>query len=676
MSTKKLLPRVVSIILMAVFVFSIGGGAFALEYDLSQGNIEVSNDAGGQKVTQNTTVTADDAPVITSSTQTSNTIDLTSGGGQTVDVTIRDVDIAAGNGQAGITVNGSANITVEGDNSVTGGRNAAGVEIGTGDAAVIDGSGSLKVQAGNTLGATGTGAGIGGANGEAGGDITITGDVTVDAIGGGEAHYTESGGNHAESSAGIGGGSKGAGGTIVISGSANVTATGGGLDQNKYAETAQSAGGSGENGGHIEISGNADVTAAGGYNAAGIGGSGGMNPNSGSGAVSTIISTTGTVIATGGHYGAGIGGGVRNDGYDVTISNATVIATGGYGAAGIGGGANGGRNDGGIRTTNGGDGGSVTIHSGSVIANGGVGAAGIGGGSGATRKNGSGGAGADITIYGGTLTANGGMGAFGIGPGCDTLVKLGGSVALPSIGTVKQIISRQYNTDNQESFGTLNIYGGNGVLLGSNTLTCVDDPDTAFGTIEQLDPNAFSAAFKSILTWLADIADFIVEGDNSSIRFTWTSVVPAEPEEPEILVIPAIPAIPEELPVVIDEPETPLAETISDEPTPLAQAPGGWALLNLALTVLTVLGCGVELAMGAKERDNSDSGKKRRLSMKLAGIIIAIGAVIFFIATEDMTRSMIITDKWTVLTALIAIVQTAGAVLTAGKGADKSKAKA
>ena len=57
--------------------------------------------------------------------------------------------------------------------------------------------------------------------------------------------------------------------------------------------------------------------------------------------------------------------------------------------------------------------------------------------------------------------------------------------------------------------------------------------------------------------------------------------------------------------------------------------------------------------------------------MRLASLIPAIGSVIAFILTEDMSCRMALTDRWTILMAVILLVQAAIAVLTAKKKEDK-----
>ncbi len=195
-------------------------------------------------------------------------------------VTLDGVSINAGGtwktGQyAGITCKGDAIIILKGTNTVKGFYlEYPGIHPAVGETLTIQGTGSL------TASSNGFGAGIGGGQGKACGNIEIQGG-TITATGG-------------DNAAGIGGGDQSCG-TITISGG-TVKATGGAI----------AAGiGSGNNAGcgAIEISGGS-VTATGGDTAAGIGSGGGGGANCGA-----ITISGGTVKATGGRFAAGIGTG-------------------------------------------------------------------------------------------------------------------------------------------------------------------------------------------------------------------------------------------------------------------------------------------------------------------------------------------------------------------------------
>ena len=135
-----------------------------------------------------------------------------------------------------------------------------------------------------------------------------------------------------------------------------------------------------------------------------------------------------------------------------------------------------------------------------------------------------------------------------------------------------------------------------------------------------------------------------------------TPVAPVTPDEEE-----EEPEDVEEIP----EEETPQAspdtdvnkeddktENIEDEETAQAGAPGegNWALLNLILMVLTVVaGLGM-LALRFVRKTGV---------AHLIGIVPAIVALVAFFVTEDMSLPMAMTDKWTLIMAVIALVQLA-----------------
>ena len=136
----------------------------------------------------------------------------------------------------------------------------------------------------------------------------------------------------------------------------------------------------------------------------------------------------------------------------------------------------------------------------------------------------------------------------------------------------------------------------------------------------------------------------------------------------------------------ITENETPKAESepevIEDEETPLAPMAGGaWALVNLILMLLTVL-ASLLLLLGylgkkkyAKEDEYGnalhdangneiiDYTRNKKGFWRVASLIPAIAAVIAFALTENMRLPMVMTDRWTLLMVIIAVVQLIVAVL-------------
>lgn len=299
MNIRKLLTRLVSLVLIAVFLPTV---AMADTWYLEDGSITVSATDSGQNVSQGGVTKEDSAPVIRnrdSSASTTNNITIEADTGATANVTLEDTNIdttggagpkSAGDAAVRTEGAGNVNLNVELDNTLQSGSTHAGVEKGNGGNLTIgseSGSGQLVATGGSS------GAGIGGGENTGAENITITG---------GDIFAT---GNHG--AAGIGGGWRGNGTDITITGG-NITAVG-------KTESSRDVGG------------------------AGIGGGGNQTPDPGIG--SNIKITGGSVMAVGGNYAAGIGGSYLSKGENITIIDAEVIAKGGANGAGIGGGDSG-----------------------------------------------------------------------------------------------------------------------------------------------------------------------------------------------------------------------------------------------------------------------------------------------------------------------------------------------
>ena len=155
-----------------------------------------------------------------------------------------------------------------------------------------------------------------------------------------------------------------------------------------------------------------------------------------------------------------------------------------------------------------------------------------------------------------------------------------------------------------------------------------------------------------------------------------TPTAPTTPAGPTVTAAPEeeveAPAEEEEVP----EEQTPLApeageeESIGEAQTPLAGGDAAWALLNLILTILTVLGSVILLVgyLGKKRKEDEEGNEeytvKKHGGWRLASLIPAIGAIIAFILTEDMSLPMVFVDRWTLLMVIIAVIQIVVAVLS------------
>jgi hypothetical protein len=108
---------------------------------------------------------------------------------------------------------------------------------------------------------------------------------------------------------------------------------------------------------------------------------------------------------------------------------------------------------------------------------------------------------------------------------------------------------------------------------------------------------------------------------------------------------------------------------IADAETPLSAQPA-WALINLILTILTGITSAVLLAgyFGKKEDDDeNEDGEEKEIRRKgfarLSSIIPAAASIIAFVLTENMSNPMVLTDRWTILMAVILLLQAVPAVL-------------
>ena len=365
---QQLALRVLSTAALVAMVSSIATAAFAAEYNVKDGSVDILAEGGKQYITQwkdeskSTYVTDDKGEIkkrqdddITLTTKnkdtgetetTSNTVTIDAKEDNTANVTLKDVDIRvdtseAKSGAIEIKGNGDTNLELNGNNTVLvengWEEEHAAIEkadkYGTGTLTIKDdlnddGSVKDKDENGNAVGGD-TGkllaggyhesAAIGGGAGE---DLCDTSNITIT---GGE--ITAIGGN--DGGCGIGGGGRpgGTGKNICIKGNAHVTAAG--------AEGAAIGGGA-SGGNSITITDHAVVDAYGAWGSA-IG-DGGLY--SGNGSATTItISGNATVKAETVQSGSAIGAGQHGDSGDLTINieeNANVTAIGSFDAPAIG----------------------------------------------------------------------------------------------------------------------------------------------------------------------------------------------------------------------------------------------------------------------------------------------------------------------------------------------------
>ena len=362
---KQFALRVLSTAALVAMVSSIATAAFAAEYNVADGSVEIVAKDGSQRITQwedkdNNLCVKDgegkdirdreDSNIIlttknkdTGETETtSNTVTIDAKDGNTANVTLQDVHIETegswnNTGSAPIEIkgNGDTNLELNGDNTVlSGDRYHAAIEK-----ADKNGHGTLTIkddlnddnstpkdkdENGNAVGGDtgkllaggyGDGAGIGG--GSSSNDLADTSNITIK---GGEV--TARGGY--EDGAGIGGGTYGNAKNIRIEGNAHVTASGDG-----------GAGiGGGLQGNDVTITGNAVVNA---YSE--FGSAIGDGRPWGGGDTTITISGNATVNAEGKNGTTAIGSSQNGHQGNLTITiadNANVTAIGSTNAPAIG----------------------------------------------------------------------------------------------------------------------------------------------------------------------------------------------------------------------------------------------------------------------------------------------------------------------------------------------------
>ena len=270
--------RAAALALTAALVVGMTLPAFAQDWFIENGDIEISAGESGNKVVQNGEEKAanDTDTVIKSnypSTASSNSVTIEAGAGKTVDVTLDNVNIntsETGGAAVSVTGKGDTNIELDGNNTLTSGYYHAGLEHNK-----TDDSGTLTITDNNNDGkltANGgyKGAGIGG--GSSGlGNVSIEGNVTIKNAQGGVG------------AAGIGGGARGTsdaagnGNKISIkstaAGSPNITAKGGkasddGLSGGAAIGSGSVVAGATEVKSDITIEGKVTINATGGGNVA------------------------------------------------------------------------------------------------------------------------------------------------------------------------------------------------------------------------------------------------------------------------------------------------------------------------------------------------------------------------------------------------------------------------
>ena len=248
--------------------------------NIADGDIEVSVSAEGVQTATQGGQTYTGVFVVTG-TSTTNKLVIKGDSGTAANVYLKDLHITVSSGAA-VSVSNNVDLYIEGSSVLQSGENCAGIQKEDDGQLTIDGSGSLEATGGES------GAGIGGASGKPGNNITINGGTITASgkagngwgagIGGGKgqggSNITIRGGNvkaiPGAEAAGIGGGFKGNGTDISIEGGTVYAESGGGS-----GGTAAIGGGRVEgNGKNIQITGGDITLKKAGADDIGIGGKG------------------------------------------------------------------------------------------------------------------------------------------------------------------------------------------------------------------------------------------------------------------------------------------------------------------------------------------------------------------------------------------------------------------
>ena len=248
--------------------------------DIANGDITVSVSAESVQTATQGDQTYTGVFVVTGTSTTSKLV-IKGSSGTAANVYLKDLHITVSSGAA-VSVSGDVDLYIEGSSVLQSGGNCAGIQKEDNGQLTIDGSGSLEATGGES------GAGIGGASGKPGNNITINGGTITASgkagngwgagIGGGKgqggSNITIRGGNvkaiPGAEAAGIGGGFKGNGTNISIEGG-TVRAESGGGSGGTAAIGSGRVGGNGEN---IQITGGDITLKKAGADDVGIGGNG------------------------------------------------------------------------------------------------------------------------------------------------------------------------------------------------------------------------------------------------------------------------------------------------------------------------------------------------------------------------------------------------------------------
>ncbi|MDR3053054.1 MAG: InlB B-repeat-containing protein [Coriobacteriales bacterium] len=208
---------------------------------------------------------------------------------------------------------------------------------------------------------------------------------------------------------------------------------------------------------------------------------------------------------------------------------------------------------------------------------------------------------------------------------------------------------------------TVTFIDWNGAMLGTSTGA------PGFNATAPVSPARAGYTFTGWSTGFTNV------NGNITVVAIYTPIpAPVVPFVPAV-VVPAAPDPAPAAPILTPIPDdpTPLApaptqeQNISDPEPPLAAPDGTWALLNLILAIIAII-CAfaliVGLATGKRKKEQtgqSDQENKNKNGhlWRALGIVFGIASPVVFALTENIMLRMIIVDQWTILMAVITVLQ-------------------
>lgn len=128
----------------------------------------------------------------------------------------------------------------------------------------------------------------------------------------------------------------------------------------------------------------------------------------------------------------------------------------------------------------------------------------------------------------------------------------------------------------------------------------------------------------------------------------------------------------------------PAPEQVPSDATPLAapepEPEGAWALLNLLAAALTCLASVFRLAGlrsdGESDESEDEETRRNRRAMRVVTLVPAVGSVVAFLLTEDMSQPMALLDAWTPMMGAILLVQAVIVWLASNKDEEQDERQA